>query len=150
MKEAKRKMPGQKATDKGGQSYPKKVVKAFLITLAIGIGTILLASLAAYFFPDPDPVIRPLALFAAAITAFIGGIVTGKIHGESPLMCGTLNGLLLLALMILASLPFQSLASGYSTWTSLLLHAAVPILSLVGAIIGTQKPAPRKRKRLKR
>jgi putative membrane protein (TIGR04086 family) len=127
--------------------FPQKSAKAFLITLTVGAGTLLLFSLGAYFFPDPDPLIRPLALLAAAITSFVGGIVSGKIHGHAPFVCGATNGLLLLALMILLSLPFHSLAVGYTAWLSLLLHTAVLLLSIGGAVVGTQKRAPRRRRR---
>lgn len=148
MKDAKRNTAargGKKVTS--GDRFPKKAAKTFLITLAVGMGALLLFSLCAYFFPDPDPLIRPLALLAAAITAFVGGVVAGKIHGHAPFVCGATNGLLLLALMILLSLPFHSLAVGYTAWLSLLLHTAVLLLSIGGAVVGTQKRAPRRRRR---
>ena len=147
MKAAKQTAKGRGSKSVGKDRFPKKALKAFLITLAVGAGSLLLFSLGAYFFPDPDPLIRPLALLAAAITAFVGGIVAGKIHGNAPFVCGATNGLLLLALMILLSLPFHQLAAGYSAWISLLLHAAVLLLSVVGAVVGIQKRAPRRRRR---
>ena len=128
----------QQEAASSASEFPKKALKAFLITIAVGAGLILLCSLIAYFMPDPDPMIHPLAYAAAALTALIGGIVAGKIHGSAPAICGLLNGLLLLALMLLLSLFFRSLASGYSAWISALLHAAVPLLSFAGAIIGVK------------
>ena len=128
-----RREPAASAAD-----FPKKTLKAFLITLAVGAGLILLCSLAAYFMPDPDPMIHPLAYAAAALTALIGGIVAGRIHGSAPAVCGLTNGLLLLALMLLLSLFFRSLASGYTAWVSALLHAAVLLLSFAGALIGVR------------
>ena len=119
--------------------FPQKALKAFLISVGIGAGLVLLFSLGAYFLPDPDPMIHPLAYTAAGLTALIGGIVAGKIHGSAPAVCGFVNGLLLMALMLLLSLFFRSLASGYSAWVSALLHAAVPLLSFAGALIGVRR-----------
>ena len=119
--------------------FPKKALRAFLVTLAIGAGLILLASLGAYFMPDPDPMIRPLAYAAAALTALLGGFAAGKLHGSAPAVCGLVNGLLLLALMLLLSLFFRSHASGYPAWASALLHAAVLALSFAGALLGVRR-----------
>ncbi|MBR7098625.1 MAG: hypothetical protein IKC59_04350, partial [Clostridia bacterium] len=51
-----------KSSAADGAIFTKQTFVAFLITLAIGAGLILLLSLGAYFHPDPDSIIRPLAL----------------------------------------------------------------------------------------
>ena len=52
----------------------KPALLAFGSTLAIGAAWVLLASLGAYFTPDPDRYIRPFALSAAALTAYQRGV----------------------------------------------------------------------------
>lgn len=118
--------------------FPQRVLRAFLISVGIGAGLILLFSIVAYFLPDPNPMIRPLAYTAVGLTALLGGTVAGRLHRGAPAVCGLINGILLLALMLLLSLFFRSLASGYSAWISALLHAAIPLLSFVGALIGVR------------
>lgn len=135
-----------------GQSalFSRETWRAFLITLAIGAGAILLLSLAAYFYPDPDRIIHPLAYFAAALTAFLGGVIAKKRTGGAPALCGLINGMLLTGVMILLSFFFLSESSGYSALVSTLLHAAVLLLSVLGAIVGAQKkksPPSRARRR---
>lgn len=120
------------------EQFLQKALKSFLISAGIGAGLILAFSLAAYFLPDPDPMIHPLAYVAAGLTALIGGVVAGKIHGSAPAVCGFVNGLLLVALMLLCSLFFRNLASSYPAWLSAILHAAVPVLSFLGALIGVR------------
>lgn len=130
-----------------GAIFTKQTFKAFLITLAIGAGLILTLSLGAYFHPDPDSIIRPLALIAAALTAFFGGFTAGKLRGGAPAICGLINGILLTAVMLLLSLCFRAYSSGYSQLVSTLIHAAVPVLSFAGALLGTKKSIKTTRRR---
>ncbi len=129
-----------KNTQPSGTIFSKETLRAFLITLAIGGGLILLMSLGAYFHPDPDSIIHPLAYVAAALTAFFGGFTAGKLRGNAPAICGLVNGILLTAVMLLLSFFFLSESSGYSALVSTLLHAAVPVLSVLGAMAGIKKP----------
>ena len=120
--------------------------KSLLITVAIGAALTLTASLVAYFYVDPDLLIRPLALLASALTALLGGFTAAKINRESALLCGFLNGGAFTCLAILLSLFFKAYASGYAAWISAILHAAFLLLSVLGACLG-QKKAPKKRRR---
>lgn len=142
-----RRATGERQAD-GSAQLSGKVLKSFLFTLALGIGLLLLASLAVYFLPNPSPVIRPLGIAIAALTALGGGFLSGRIHGQNPTLCGLCNGTLLLALLLLLSLFFRSLTAGYSLWLAAALHTMIPLLSILGAILGThQKPKPKKHKR---
>ena len=129
--------------------FSLETLRAFLITLAIGAGSILLLSLAAYFYPDPDRITLPLGLIAAALTSFLGGVVAKKRTGLAPALCGLVNGMLLMGLMILLSFFCLPHSHGYSALISTLLHAAVLILSVLGALAGSPKPkaATRSRRR---
>lgn len=121
--------------------------KTFLLTLFLAaVGTVV-ASLAAYFTADPDVLTKPLGLAVCALSALIGGWIAGKKNGSAPAVCGTVNGLLLVAAMLLASLFFRENASAYPAWISALLHAGVILLSIAGAILGTRKKPSRAPKR---
>ncbi len=120
-------------------SFAQKALRAFLWTLLFAAGLLLVASLAVYFLPDPDPAIRPVALLISFLVAFVGGVISGRIHRAAPALCGTLNGCLLLALMLLLSLFFRDPSFGYSLGIALLLHALIPLLSLAGALFGVRK-----------
>ncbi len=133
---------------KQGALFSLETLRAFLITLAIGAGSILLLSLAAYFYPDPDRIILPLGYLSLALTSFLGGVVAKKRTGGAPALCGLVNGMLLMGLMILLSFFFLPLSHNYSALISTLLHAAVLILSVLGALAGSPKPkAPTGRRR---
>lgn len=129
----------QRNTESPNAIFTKNTFRAFLITLAIGGGLILVASLGAYFHPDPDSIIHPLAYVVAVLTAFFGGFTAGKLRGNAPAICGLVNGILLTCVMILLSFCFLSESSGYSALVSTLLHTAVPVLSVLGAMVGTRK-----------
>ena len=120
--------------------------KSLLLTLLIGMGTVLCMSLVAYFYSDPDVLIRPLSLTAAGITAFFGGFCAIRIHGHSALFCGICNGVVFMSGMILLSLFFPTYASGYNAAVSCLLHIGFLALSVCGAFIGFRR-SPRKKKR---
>ena len=135
--------------DSRGTLLSPETFRAFLLTLAIGAGCILLLSLAACFYPDPGRIVLPLGYFAAALTSFLGGVVAKKRTGGAPALCGLINGMLLMGVMILFSFFFLSESHGYSALVSSLLHAAVLILSVLGALAGTpkQKNTMRSRRR---
>ena len=118
---------------------PKNVLRAFALTLCLGLGMILICSVVAYFLPDPLSAIRPLSYVAMGVTALAGGWIAGKLQGGAPLIVGLINGMLLTAAALIVSLFFRSLSNGYSAPLSALLHAAVPALSFVGALIGTRR-----------
>ena len=123
------------------QSLMRDVGKGILISLGIALLLNLLASLAAYFAPDPAALARPLGLAASAVTALLGGYVTARIHRHAALFCGLANGCGMITLLLLSSFCVGSLASGYSFPVTLLLHLAYVALSLVGALLGIrQKP----------
>ena len=135
--------------DSQGTLFSPETFRAFLLTLAIGAGCILLLSLAAYFFPDPGSIILPLGYLAVALTSFFGGVVAKKRTGGAPALCGLINGMLLMGVMILFSFFCRSESHGYSALISSLLHAAVLILSVLGALAGAPKPKSATRNRRK-
>ena len=124
----------------------KHIGKSLLVTLAAAMLLNLVFSLIAYFYSDPDRLIRPLALAAAGLSALIGGFASLRIHGHAALLCGLLNGSAAMALMILASLFFTDYGTGYSAGISILLHAGFLLLSVAGAYMGLHKKPKKKKK----
>ena len=127
--------------------FSKETLRAYLITLAIGGGLILIFSLGAYFYANPAAIIRPLAYLAASLTSFFGGRIAKKLCGGAPAICGLTNGILLTCTMMLISFCFRAQSSHYSPLVSTLLHSAVPILSFLGAWAGTNKRKPTTKRR---
>ena len=137
-----------KAADSEAVLLPYNVLKSFLITVGIGAASILIAAMVAYFASDPNPLIAPLGLLSAALTATLGGYVTTRIHGHSALLGGLINGCLFTALMLFLSPIAKTHASGYSAFLSAVLHVAFLLLSITGAYLGLQTK-PKKRKKRK-
>ncbi len=125
----------------------KHIGKSLLISVCVGFFLTLVGSLLAYFYVDPDRLIPAISLCSSAICALVGGFCAVRIHGHSALLCGTLNGLAMIALMMPISLFFGPYASGYSAAISALLHACYPLLSIVGAYLGLKHPKQKRKKR---
>ena len=125
----------------------KIACKALLFTVAIGLGILLVASLLVYFYKDPAPLLLPIGLLASALTAFLGGMVAGRMQRRALLASGLLNGVLFCVLMLLLSPMLRSQAHAYSSGLSALMHAVFLLLSVLGALSAPKKPTKRKRKR---
>ena len=149
---ARRTPPVPRRTTKGdtsssGSILSSDTLRAYLYTIAIGLGSILILSLGVYFHSDPGTLVRPLGCVASALTAFFGGFIAGKLHGGAPAICGLVNGILLTCTMLLLSFFFLSESSGYSPLISTVLHTAVPVLSFLGALAGVKQKSPATTKR---
>jgi putative membrane protein (TIGR04086 family) len=120
-------------------SLMRDVGKGILINMGIALLLNLVASVAAYFSPDPVTLARPLGLAASAITALLGGWITVRIHRHAALWCGLASGCAMITLMLLFSFCVKPLASGYSLPITLLLHFSYVALSLVGAFLGIHR-----------
>ena len=149
-----RKSPKASDASSGSNSFLKSTLGTLLLTLAVGGGTVLLASLILTFTPDPLSATLPTGLLCAAITAFAGGFFATRIYRLVPLGAGLINGILITALSLLFSLLFAKnancYATGYSAAVSALLHASVIGLSIGGAFWGARERIPNKKKRKKK
>ena len=131
------KHPNQSNGTRTSGSPITDLLKSVLCTLGTGTALLLIASLIAYFTPDPARLIPALSLVASGLTALLGGIAAARIHKRGALICGLGNGALLMGVMILLSLFFTGEASGYGAWTSTALHVGWMLLSVLGAFLGT-------------
>lgn len=156
MKKIPKKYKKSRGQDSGAKSsaFLKSTLGTFLLTLAVGGGLLLLASLVLTFLPDPLSLVLPAGLFCAALTAFLGGFFATRVYHLPALGAGLINGILLTALSLLFSLLFAKnadcYATGYSAAVSALLHASVVGLSIGGAFLGARERMPSKKKRKKR
>ena len=125
----------------------RSICKSIVITIGIALGLITVAALALSFTPDPNALILPVSLGVCAVTSFMGGFISLRIHGSGALICGLLNGGIVMALMLLLSLLFRSYASAHSTLVSALLHTAFLALSVAGAFAASYTKGPKKQKR---
>lgn len=134
-----------------GVLFLKSTLGAFLLTLALGGGLLLLCTLVLSFTPDPLSLALPAGLFCSALTALMGGFFTTRIYHLPPLGAGLINGILITALSLLFSFFFaknaDSYATGYSAAVSALLHAGAVGLSIGGAFIGAREKTPTKRRK---
>ena len=134
-------------SEAGGALRLDLLLKSSLITVGIGVALLVITALYAYFYDDPLTLIPPLGYLAAALTAFLGGVIAVRLQGHAAILCGLLNGVLVSGCMILASLFFRSGASGYSALVSATLHVSFLCLSVVGAVMGQKRYKPTKRRR---
>ncbi len=144
----------QKSDASEGSFFLRSTLGTFLLTLAVGGGVLLIASLILFFVPDPLSMVLPAGLLAAALTAFIGGYFATRIYHLTALSAGLINGILLTALSLLFSLFFAKnadcYATGYSATISALLHAGVVGLSIGGAFLGAREKTPAKHRKKRR
>ena len=84
----------------------RAVGQGAIIAVITGAILSLLAAIMAYAGSDPDSLIMPLGLGALALSAIACGFGTWHKAHTSPLLCGTLGGLVLLFLLFF--LPFDS------------------------------------------
>ena len=116
--------------------------------LGIALLFLLFAASAIQRLTDPIALIYPFSLAILYVVALSCGMLTIRIHGQSPWICGTLSGimLLLLCLLIGAFLPAGNITQvHYALWVRL---PVIP-LALLGAHLAKKRPVKPRRKRRK-
>jgi putative membrane protein (TIGR04086 family) len=129
------------------KNLPRDLCKSMILTLGIEATLIGIGSLMLSFTADPLAWATLLGVVLSAVTAFLGGVITIRIHKQNALMCGLCIGSLCLAALFLISLGFRSASSRYSPTLSLLMHLGVPLLSVAGAYLGRPSLKRKKHKR---
>ena len=97
---------------------------------------LVLFSLFCYMMPDPDKYLSTFGLAALYICALVGGIVAGK---RSGIACGLVSGLLLTAVVLIASTFKESGA---------LLYVLIPLAGGIGGFISGFSGKNQKRKKV--
>ena len=142
-----KKKTASRPAESGDTIRTADVLRAFLLTAALGAALLLLTALLAYFCKDPAALLPVLGLASSALTAFFGGMIAGRIHRHSLLVVGLLNGIAMMLVMLPLSLLFTAQSAHYPGWASALMHTAFLILSALGALASpAKKPAKRRKK----
>lgn len=123
-------------------------LRGLLVNAISGILLVSIVCMIAYSSTDPLSMIPPMALLALLPSNFLGGFVSSKKCGESPIACGITTAAMWGAVSLLGSLCLYSIApSGYELWQSLLLHALSLAFCILGAMAGGVKRIPSRKKR---
>ena len=152
-KRVNKRLSARARTDRASKNPSKSVpsiriaCRALLGTVAIGVGILFVASLLVYFCKDPAPLLLPIGLLSSALTAFLGGMVAGRMQRHAILASGLLNGVLLCALMLLLSPALRSQAHAYSGGLSALMHTVLLLLSVLGALAAPKKATKHRKKK---
>lgn len=143
-----REKPSVRSSDHSGESPLSgaffSAIFAMPFVLVIGCLFLLISTLAAYRSPNPHTLILPLSLTALGLTSLCGGVISARRKRGNPLLGGLFCGLLINLFLLTASLFFndgdsEALSLGLSSLARWGLHAAVVLLSTVGARLGKGK-----------
>ena len=135
------------------------LIKTVLISSLLGIGIAAVAGILLLFIvcfiatssEDPLSLITPLSLIALLPSNFLGGFVSSKRTGESPLACGIVTAAIWGIISLVLSLCLVGVqSSSYALWQSLLLHAISALFCVLGAFAGCYKPQIKKKRRFGR
>lgn len=119
-----------------------------LIAAAAGFLLLCIVCFIAINGDDPLSLISPLSLLALLPSNFIGGLVSCKKTGESPLACGIVTAAMWGAISLILSLCLIGIqSSNYAMWQSLILHAVSALFCVLGAFAGNYKPRKTHKKR---
>ena len=115
----------------------KRIIRPVLVgTLIGGAVCIALLALAAVVMTGvdiPKPVIIPLSLAIACVSAFIGGFSAAVIAGKTGWLVGILSGLLLFLLILVGGFVLLGEVRGSLVWIKLALLLAG---GMIGGMIG--------------
>ena len=122
------------------QSFFGRIIRPLLIGVAVGIlvCTLLLLLMAAVIqrVDVPRGAALPLAVGAAAVGAFLGGLTAALISKQRGLLLGAVSGLVLFLLVLLAGLARYAAVDGS---TALLKAVVLVVVGAVGGVLGVNR-----------
>ena len=122
------------------QSFFGRFIRPLLIGVAVGIlvCTLLLLLMAAVIqrVDVPRGAALPLAVVAAAVGAFAGGLTAALISRQRGLLLGAISGLVLFLLVLLAGLARYAAVDGP---TALLKAVVLVVAGAVGGVLGVNR-----------
>ncbi len=122
-------------------SILKKVLTSSLFgvaaTAVTGILLVSVSAAFAYSNPDPLALISTLSVISLLPSNFIGGFVSAKKCGVSPLSCGAVCGALwCVASLFLALCLYSAPSSGHDILQGVLFHGLSVLFCILGALAG--------------
>jgi len=121
------------------QKQTAPILRPLLIGLCIGVvACTLLLLLAALLFRSvdvPPDAAAPVAVSAAAISAFLSGLIAARVAGSRGLLTGGACGLLLFLVLLLLGLARGGVDSGYAV----VKLAALTLAGAIGGVLGVNR-----------
>ena len=126
----------------------KRMLTALPITVGAGLLLLFVATALLLTAKDPLRYHAPVAMALLYLTAAFGGFLATRLCGRrAPLLCGIFEGLCLLAIVAVIGLCLPDAlhrGTGKLAW---LTHGALPLCSLLGALLAARKTQKRRRRR---
>lgn len=131
----------EKTVTRGKKSLVLKYVKAFAVSVLI---TAVLLVVSCFFLnkmKDPDKSAETISLCVLFVSSFICGSLSARMTG-SGVIAGAVSGAALTLILTLISVSF--FPKNYEIGKSLVLHAAVIALAVLGSLVFRKKRNKRK------
>mgnify|MGYP002563255514 CR=1 FL=1 len=129
----------------GAGKLLRGATRGLIWSVIIAAVLLVLFSLFCYMMPDPDQYLSALGLAALYISALVGGIAAGK---RSGIVGGLVSGLLLTAVLLIASNFKEAGTEAFSPVITALLYFLVPIAGGAGGLLASFFGNGRKRKKI--
>lgn len=125
------------------------LIRSSAIGAASALGfALLFLFLASFLIRDIDPVTLtfPIAISILCLSAVLCGIVTVRLNNHQPLLCGITAGSTLLLLCAVIRCFLAPTGETHSL-NSIISQISIPLLSVIGAMVGHKRPQARSRRR---
>ena len=129
----------------GAGKLLRGATRGLIWSIILAAVLLVLFSLFCYMMPDPDKYLSTFGLAALYICALVGGIVAGK---RSGIAGGLVSGLLLTAVVLIASTFKESSADASSPVIAALLYVLIPLTGGIGGFISGFSGKNQKRKKV--
>lgn len=129
----------------GLASLLRAAALSLLITVPVCLLLLLLTAALLLRLADPSAATSVAGIAVLFICALLCGVLTARLHNRRlPLLCGAVAGVLLLLCLCVTSTFMPSSAASNPLLVTLLLHAALPPLAILGAKLGGREKKRRK------
>lgn len=127
----------------------RSVLLALPITVATGLLLLFIATALLLTAKDPDRYHTAVGYAAVYLTALIGGFAALRLNRrQAPLLCGLCEGALLLVLLMAIGLFLPTAwKHGNGAALTVLTHACLPLVAVLGALLGTRTARERHRRK---
>lgn len=128
----------------GAGKLLRGAVRGLIWAIILAAILLVLFSLICYIMPDPDKYLSAFGIAALYISALTGGIIAGK---RSGIVGGLVSGLLLTAVVLIASTFKEATSDSLPPITTALLYILIPLTGGIGGFIAGFSGKNQKRKK---